>query len=134
LIWLSAGLLALALSGPAPDFPAGTLELKPAAILKPPFADPRLEPVDLSRPDYAFDSDVDSGLMWASTATLSAVSEGRTVAIFGNKAQAAGVFDDLDYRCALILSRDGKNGWLVDRLENTAVRWEGSTLPEWCSE
>jgi hypothetical protein len=125
----------LALQGLALDFPTGTLdELKPAALLKPLFAlDPRLDPVDLSAPPFTFDADVSTGFSWTTTDTT-AVSEGKMVAIFGHRDRASGWYDDMDYRCALIISRDGKNGWLIDRLANSAVRWEGSSLPEWCSE
>ena len=55
------------------------------------------------------------------------------VAVFGHKTNNSNPFD-VDYRCGLIVSRDGKNGWLIDRKENTAVRIEGQDLPEWCTE
>ena len=60
--------------------------------------------------------------------------ESTTIALFGHKPRAAGLHDDMDYRCALVVSRDKKNGWLIDRKENTAVRVDSHELPDWCSE
>ena len=111
-----AGLLALALHQEAPLF-SGPLSwsLKLQA------------PPSLDAPSYSFDSEVD-------LSSLVTVSDSNYVAIFGHRTRAAGLADDMDYRCALIVSRDKKNGWLIDRKKNTAVRVKTHALPEWCSE
>jgi hypothetical protein len=112
--YLSAGLLALALQNPF-------------------LAAPEVKGIDLSAAAFTFEGSTDVGL-WTAPMTISAVTAGKMTAVFGLKPRAGGWQDDMDYRCGLVISRDGKNGWLVDRLENTPVRWEGTTLPEWCNE
>jgi hypothetical protein len=77
---------------------------------------------------------VDSELSWTCDGCLMKLPDPSTIAIFGHKPRAAGLFDDMNYRCALVVSRDKKNGWLIDRKENTAVRIASQELPEWCSE
>ena len=105
--WVAAGLLALALQQQRNPFLLET-------------------PVDTVS--------VVDGFSWTCEGCLMKMPVSTTIALFGHKPRAAGLDDDMDYRCALIVSRDKKNGWLIDRKENTAVRVDGQELPDWCSE
>jgi hypothetical protein len=84
-------------------------------------------------PPFSFEGEVDRGF-YTREGFLVSTPPSDTIAIFGHKPRATGILDDMDYRCALIVSRDKKNGWLIDRKENTAVRVDGQELPDWCSE
>jgi hypothetical protein len=42
--------------------------------------------------------------------------------------------NDFDTRCVIVVSRDQKHGWLIDRAENVARSFEGTKAPEWCDE
>jgi hypothetical protein len=86
-----------------------------------------------SAPPFSFAGEVDQGF-YTRYGSLVSTPPSDMVAIFGRKPRAGGLHDDMDYRCALIVSRDKKNGWLIDRKENTAIRVDSQELPGWCTE
>jgi len=120
--------------------PVGLLLLLSLQQADPLFSGPhswsfKLQAPSIDAPPFSFDPEVDSG-PWSLTCDECMVTlpDPFYVLILGHKTRAAGILDDMDYRCALVISRDKKNGWLIDRLENTAVRVDSQQLPEWCSE
>jgi hypothetical protein len=146
--WVAAGLLALALQQQNPFDCAVLLSSAKRLCLSEPWTAACKvaqgawigSPCSVTALEAELETPVDQvsvvagDLFWTCDDCLTKIPESTTIAIFGHKPRAAGLYDDMDYRCALIVSRDKKNGWLIDRKENTAVRVDGQELPDWCSE